>query len=83
MGQLKALSDALTPTLKWMRQKEFYEDARFHASFAWAPELAPSLAGSLNRTHGETLCSRQVGCFEVDLLSIKIGRDVFSWTLRT
>jgi U6 snRNA phosphodiesterase len=34
--QLKALSDALTPTLKAIRQKEFYPEPRFHASFAWA-----------------------------------------------
>ncbi|KAI0823156.1 hypothetical protein BC628DRAFT_1384934 [Trametes gibbosa] len=33
---LRALSDQLTPTLKAIRQKEFYEDPRFHASIAWA-----------------------------------------------
>ncbi|KAI0917585.1 hypothetical protein AcW2_007686 [Taiwanofungus camphoratus] len=34
--QLKALSDALTPTLRSIRQDEFYAEPRFHASFAWA-----------------------------------------------
>ncbi|KAI0325050.1 hypothetical protein GY45DRAFT_1330864 [Cubamyces sp. BRFM 1775] len=34
--ELKALSDDLTPILKSIRQKEFYQDPRFHASIAWA-----------------------------------------------
>ncbi|KAG6909267.1 hypothetical protein DXG01_001329 [Tephrocybe rancida] len=34
--ELRAMSDALTPTLKTIRQKEFYSDPRFHASIAWA-----------------------------------------------
>jgi len=33
--QLRALSDALTPALQSFRQKEYYEQPRFHASFAW------------------------------------------------
>ncbi|KAI0764719.1 U6 snRNA phosphodiesterase Usb1 [Fomes fomentarius] len=33
---LKSLSNALGPTLRSLRQKEFYEDARFHVSIAWA-----------------------------------------------
>ncbi|KAI0711660.1 hypothetical protein C8Q76DRAFT_769439 [Earliella scabrosa] len=32
----KALSDALTPTLRSIHQKEFYEEPRFHVSIAWA-----------------------------------------------
>jgi len=32
--QLRGLSDALTPTLHSFRQKEYYEQPRFHASFA-------------------------------------------------
>jgi len=35
-NELRALSDALTPTLRLFRQKEFYADPRFHASIAWA-----------------------------------------------
>jgi len=34
--ELRALSDALTPALQSFRQKEYYEQPRFHASFAWA-----------------------------------------------
>ena len=33
--QFRALSDALTPALHSFRQKEYYEQPRFHASFAW------------------------------------------------
>jgi hypothetical protein len=33
--QLRALSDTLTPTLYSFHQKEYYEQPRFHASFAW------------------------------------------------
>ncbi|KAF8490926.1 hypothetical protein F5888DRAFT_1795891 [Russula emetica] len=33
--ELRALSDALVPTLRSFRQKEYYERPRFHASFAW------------------------------------------------
>ncbi|RDX46438.1 hypothetical protein OH76DRAFT_1528851 [Lentinus brumalis] len=33
---LKELSDGLTPLLRSIRQKEFYEQPRFHASIAWA-----------------------------------------------
>jgi len=33
--ELRALSDALTPALHSFRQKEYYEQPRFHASFAW------------------------------------------------
>lgn len=34
-AQLRALSDALTPALRSFRQQEYYEQPRFHASFAW------------------------------------------------
>lgn len=35
-SQLRKLSDDLTPTLRSIRQKEYYAYPRFHASFAWA-----------------------------------------------
>ncbi|VDB84825.1 unnamed protein product [Peniophora sp. CBMAI 1063] len=35
-SELKALSDALTPTLRQFRQKSYYDSPHFHASFAWA-----------------------------------------------
>ncbi|KAI0250479.1 hypothetical protein BJV78DRAFT_1219564 [Lactifluus subvellereus] len=33
--ELRALSDTLTPALQSFRQKEYYDQPRFHASFAW------------------------------------------------
>ncbi|KZP06104.1 hypothetical protein FIBSPDRAFT_876858 [Athelia psychrophila] len=45
-NELRALTEALTPALRAIRQKEFYSDPRFHASIAWAlldarPALPP------------------------------------------
>ncbi|KAI8973981.1 hypothetical protein BD414DRAFT_498765 [Trametes punicea] len=34
--EFRRLVEELTPTLRSIRQKEFYEDPRFHASIAWA-----------------------------------------------
>lgn len=34
--QLRSMSDALSPTLRSMRQQEYYPDPKFHASIAWA-----------------------------------------------
>ncbi|KAJ7574023.1 hypothetical protein C8J56DRAFT_803622 [Mycena floridula] len=34
--ELKALAEALTPTLHSFKQKEYYAEPRFHASVAWA-----------------------------------------------
>ena len=34
--QLQSLCDALAPTLKTIRQQEYYADPKFHASIAWA-----------------------------------------------
>ncbi|KAI9436642.1 hypothetical protein H4582DRAFT_1816510 [Lactarius indigo] len=46
-SELRALSDTLTPTLLSFHQKEYYEQPRFHASFAWVlldsqPQPTPS-----------------------------------------
>ncbi|KDQ62251.1 hypothetical protein JAAARDRAFT_203423 [Jaapia argillacea MUCL 33604] len=35
-AEMRAMSEALTPTLQSMRQKEFYSIPRFHASIGWA-----------------------------------------------
>ncbi|TFY73509.1 hypothetical protein EWM64_g10503 [Hericium alpestre] len=40
--EFQKLSDALTPTLRAFRQKEYYDQPRFHASFAWALLNHPS-----------------------------------------
>ncbi len=34
--QLRGMSNALSPTLRSIRQQEYYTDPKFHASIAWA-----------------------------------------------
>ncbi|KAH9922637.1 uncharacterized protein B0H18DRAFT_1017184 [Fomitopsis serialis] len=138
--QLKILSDGLIPALRSLKQKEFYTEPRFHASFAWAllhgtypsatttenstspsaaatpspgplsasmstdpthpesnsgktaaesspnifptiPRFPPSLVHSLNDEFGEMLRARHVGTFDAREVHVKIGKDVFKWTL--
>ena len=43
------MSDALTPALKAIRQKEFYENPRFHASIGWALLDQPLESGNTSR----------------------------------
>ncbi|KAH9829670.1 uncharacterized protein C8Q71DRAFT_789426 [Rhodofomes roseus] len=141
--QLKSMSDELIPTLRSLKQKGFYAEPRFHASFAWAllhrsslstvegyspstspaaisspspvlplpprvsvpsddarpstespavsprgiedfPTIArfpPSLVPSLNAEFGERLRARHVGTFYAREVHVKIGKDVFKWSL--
>ena len=52
--QFRSLTHALGPTLRSLRQKEFYDDPRFHVSIAWAlldgaqghPSASPSSEAS-------------------------------------
>jgi len=44
--QLRQLSEALIPTLRAIRQQEFYPEPRFHASIAWALLDRPTLPSS-------------------------------------
>ncbi|KIJ60288.1 hypothetical protein HYDPIDRAFT_117368 [Hydnomerulius pinastri MD-312] len=126
--------DFLTPTLRSLRQKEFYTDPKFHASIAWAlleqkvtpsdlsqlqppvstagaldedalpsatspandetpppssterfpriPHFPPDLVPSLNQTYEDKLSQAKTGGFVVDRISVKIGRDVFTWPLK-
>jgi hypothetical protein len=48
--QLRALSDALTPALRSFRQKEYYEQPRFHASFAWVLLDHPAVRDSTSQS---------------------------------
>uniref|UniRef100_A0A0W0G084 U6 snRNA phosphodiesterase 1 n=1 Tax=Moniliophthora roreri TaxID=221103 RepID=A0A0W0G084_MONRR len=129
--ELKILSGGLTPTLQTLRQKAYYSDPRFHASFAWAlldlpsaagsqklskkdgdfvvlseaagtvcdedidivtsvslstnfpriPRFPDSLATTLNDRYKATLYSKS-GIFDVRQVNVKIGKEIFSWTLR-
>jgi len=39
--EFKALADALVPSLRTLRQKEYYSEPRFHASIGWALMSSP------------------------------------------
>ncbi|KAI0053924.1 hypothetical protein FA95DRAFT_1551702 [Auriscalpium vulgare] len=45
-SELRALVDGLSPSLHKFRQKDYYEQPRFHASFAWALLDTPSSLSS-------------------------------------
>lgn len=104
------MSTALTPALKAIRQKEFYQDPRFHASIAWAllerstqpapevpgtdtppsvdsatfetiPHLPKNLVISLIERYGAKLAHPKTGTFDVEAITVKIGKDAHSWPL--
>ncbi|GLB38278.1 putative phosphodiesterase responsible for the U6 snRNA 3' end processing [Lyophyllum shimeji] len=128
-NELRTISDALTPTLQVLRQKEFYSDPRFHASIAWAlldgvasrqspslaiadadsttadpslailpsasdclkpvaepafptiPHLPEDLVPSLIRQYAAKLASPKTGVYDVDAITVKIGKDIHTWPL--
>ena len=57
--QFKSLVEALAPALRAIRQKEFYDDPRFHASFAWALLDGPEAPGSPKTQDNILFDSRQ------------------------
>ena len=121
------------PTLRLLRQKEFYVDPKFHTSIAWAllektvlsfnitslsgvldeftlsecaapeeqharsaspavieqspndfhriPRFPHTLVPSLNETYAARLSQARTGGFVVDKISVKIGKDIFTWPL--
>ncbi|KAI0262432.1 hypothetical protein BC834DRAFT_828908 [Gloeopeniophorella convolvens] len=113
--ELRTLSNALTPSLLSFRQKEYYEQPRFHSSFAWTlldtsiqkpipsipssdpalpegltdgrtasfptiPHLPENIVPALNAELGARL-GGSAGAIEVEKVSIRIGKDVFTWEL--
>lgn len=65
--QLQSLCTALAPTLKTIRQQEYYADPKFHASIAWAllcqakeksSDIDTPIINSLS-TKGSTPCSSE------------------------
>jgi len=104
------MSTALTPALRAIRQKEFYQDPRFHTSIAWAllerpahpaskvttadtpptvesatfetiPCLPKNLVLSLIEQYGARLAHTKTGTFDVEAITVKIGKDAYSWPL--
>lgn len=133
--QLRRCLDLLAPTLRLLRQKEFYVDPKFHASIAWTllektpsslvraslsipgepdeitlpqgtaseehcaqtaspgvteqpsdlfhriPHFPHTLLPSLNKAYAAKLSQARTGGFVVDSISVKIGKDIFTWPL--
>ncbi|KAF9267398.1 hypothetical protein L218DRAFT_984928, partial [Marasmius fiardii PR-910] len=50
-----------------------------HEDFQRIPHLPESLIAALNDEYGTALSSNRVSAFNVRTLSVKIGKDVFSW----
>jgi len=91
------MADALTPSLRAIRQQEFYADPRFHASIGWAlldnakseerttssfPTIA-CLPPSLLSTLNEKYSAKlaSLGAFDVDQICVKIGKEICRWRL--
>ena len=95
--QLRALSDALTPALRAIRQNEFYPEPKFHVSIGWAllerngidksAEEFPTIKGlpqDVIEDLNRDLASRLRGPsahVEVEEVCVGIGKDVFRWGL--
>lgn len=135
LPQLRRCLDLLAPTLRSLRQREFYVDPKFHTSIAWAllektpspsniaslpipgeldeimlpecaapeerhlrpaspsviehpsnnfhriPHFPHTLVPSLNDVYAAKLSQARTGGFVVDRISVKIGKDAFTWPL--
>ena len=95
--QLGALSDALTPTLRAIKQGEFYPEPKFHVSIGWAllerngvdksTEDFPTIT-ELPQEVIEDLnrdfasrLCRPSARVEAEEVCVKIGKDAFRWRL--
>lgn len=96
-SQLGALTDALTPALRAIKQNEFYPEPKFHVSIGWAllggsgvaksteefptiTELPQGMIEGLNRDFASRL-RRLSARLEVEVVCVKIGKDVSRWEL--
>ncbi|KAF9651575.1 hypothetical protein BDM02DRAFT_3154187 [Thelephora ganbajun] len=95
--QIGALTDALTPALRAIKQSEFYPEPKFHVSIGWAllerngidksTEDFPTIT-ELPQDVIEDLnrdfapqLCRPSARVEVEEVCVKIGKDVFRWGL--
>ncbi|KAI0785181.1 hypothetical protein C8Q75DRAFT_776368 [Abortiporus biennis] len=62
--EFKRISDALIPTLRSIRQKEFYTEPRFHASIGWALLISSSSPPTKENNPCTTPTTRLVGSEE-------------------
>ncbi|KIY68141.1 hypothetical protein CYLTODRAFT_421902 [Cylindrobasidium torrendii FP15055 ss-10] len=90
-NSLARLATGLRPVLQQLRQKEYYDAPRFHASFGWALLLGASgaetidglpfdLVSILAAQFQQKLVAKQ-HTFEVDSVSVKIGKETTKWPL--
>ena len=50
-------------------------------AFLTIEKLSPKLINILNERYGSQLCATSVGTFDVQAISVKIGKDLSSWRL--
>ncbi|KZT20018.1 hypothetical protein NEOLEDRAFT_1165226 [Neolentinus lepideus HHB14362 ss-1] len=67
-SQLSSLSTALTSLLRSLRQKSFYSEPRFHASFAWAL-LSGASSGTLSSDDTLSFTNKPCPSSETETLS--------------
>ena len=95
--QLGALTDALTPALRAIKQSEFYPEPKFHVSIGWAllerngvdkptgnfPTIAELPQGVIEDLNREFASQLQKPSARVEAeeVCVKIGKDVFRWGL--
>ena len=92
--KFKSCALGLSDLARQLRQKEYYNEPRFHASIAWALQrgsgqpdarfptiesFPETLLSDLNAEFGSRL--NKVGTFRVEKISAKIGKETFSWKL--
>jgi hypothetical protein len=75
--QLRQLSESLIPTLRAIRQQEFYPEPRFHASIAWALLDRPASSSSADSSSSPEFVT--IPDFPVELISEVNGRWVLDY----
>ncbi|KAF7299318.1 hypothetical protein MIND_00880800 [Mycena indigotica] len=83
--ELSAFTNALTPLLQTIRQKEYYASPRFHASIGWALETTPTgskisafpetLLPMLNERYSARLSATSSMC-DIAEVGVRIGKMV-------
>jgi hypothetical protein len=95
--QLGALSDALTPALRAIKQSEFYPEPKFHVSIGWAllerngtarstedfPAIAEFPQDVIEDLNRDfaSQLRRPSASVEAEEVCVKIGKEAFQWGL--
>lgn len=95
--QLEALSDALTPALRAIKQSEFYPEPKFHVSIGWAllerngadkstedlPTIAEFPQDVIEGLNRDfaSQLRRPSARIETEEVCVKIGKEAFQWGL--